>query len=209
MVLSTEIWTQETINGSTTSTRHLQFEEDLGSIWRSRKTRNMTNFYISSKRLFIPGMPRDTFTFFLLVSGYSWCLLIFGTILMVQLVLSFLELKPPFSSLPLHLQGVHHDTCFLQKYTHPLWPEQSGQMPTCCLTAYHSPNRLVGFLASSQKMEPVASTMSFKIGSEPRSASKTPRNDEMDRFWGGFKKMTTWLHRVGSSAADWSRSWRA
>ena len=39
MVLSTEIWTQETINGSTTSTRHLQFEEDLGSIWRSRKTR--------------------------------------------------------------------------------------------------------------------------------------------------------------------------
>lgn len=96
--------------------------------------------------------------------------------------------QTPFSSLPLRLQGVHNDTCFLQKCTHPLWPEQSGQIPTCCLTACHSfPTCGVSCILSKKDSWP------------PRCLSKLDQNQEVPQklhvswidFWVASKK---WLH---------------
>ena len=143
--------------------------------------------------------------FHIFLSGYSWCLLIFGTILMVQLVLSFLELKPHF---PRFLFAYKESTMIHVFCKNALIPYDQNNLVKFQLVASLpvTLSDLWGCLHPLKKGL-VASTMSFKIGSEPRSASKTPRF--VDRFLGGFKKMATWLHRVGSSAADWSRSWRA
>lgn len=107
------------------------------SIWRSRKNKKHWPIFIyqqSSKRRFIPGNSPGHFHIFpqwlFMMSLNIWHYphgstgpILFGT-------------QTPFSWLPLRLQEVHNDTTFLlQKCTHPLWPEQSGQnsnlLPHC------------------------------------------------------------------------------
>lgn len=102
----------------------------------------------SSKRLKNSWNAPGHFHIFL--SGYSWCLLIFGTILMVQLVLSFLELKPHF---PRFLFAYKESTMIHVFCKNALIPYDQNNLVKFQLVASLPVTlfRLVGLLASSQK----------------------------------------------------------
>lgn len=107
---------------------------------------------------------------------------------MVQLVLSMLELKPHF---PRFLFTYKKSTMIqnrCKKCTHPLWPEQSGQMPTCCLTAYHSfPTCGVSCILSKNGAGGLHDV--FQNWIRTKKCLKTPLS--WIAFWVASKK---WLH---------------